>query len=76
MGKRVPEDYSVAGFDGLEINEFLLKPITTIIQPTDRIAYTSVKELFNIINNKDYKKVTSFDAELFIGETTSKINKE
>ncbi len=76
MGKRVPEDYSVAGFDGLEINEFLLKPITTIIQPTDRIAYTSVKELFNIINNKDHKKVTSFDAELFIGETTSKINKE
>lgn len=76
MGKSVPRDYSVAGFDGLEINEFLLKPITTIIQPTSKIAYTSVKELFNIINKKEHKEITSFDAELFIGQTTAKIDKE
>lgn len=73
MGKKVPEDYSVAGFDGLEINEFLQKPITTIVQPTSKIAYTSVKELFNIINKNQYKQVTSFDSNLFIGQTAAKL---
>lgn len=72
MGKLVPEDYSVAGFDGLEINEFLPQPITTIVQPTSKIAYTSVKELFNIINNREYNKVISFAGDLFIGQTTGK----
>ena len=72
MGKLVPEDYSVAGFDGLEINEFLPQPITTIVQPTSQIAYTSVKELFNIINNREYNKVISFAGDLFIGQTTGK----
>ncbi len=76
MGKSVPEDYSVAGFDGLEINEFLIKPITTIVQPTSKIAYTSVKELFNIINRKEYKKVINYAGELFIGQTTAKIKEE
>lgn len=76
MGKSVPEDYSVAGFDGLEINEFLQKPITTIVQPTSKIAYTSVKELFKIIEKKKHKEVNSFDAELFIGQTTAKIREE
>lgn len=76
MGKKVPEDYSVAGFDGLEINEFLLKPITTIIQPTDKIAHTSVKELFNIINKRKYKQVTTYAGDLFIGQTTGKPKEE
>lgn len=75
MGKSVPGDFSVAGFDGLEINEFLIHPITTIAQPTSKIAYTSVKELFKIINKKEYNEVTSFDADLFIGETIAEIRK-
>ncbi|WP_296112782.1 LacI family DNA-binding transcriptional regulator [uncultured Anaerococcus sp.] len=76
LGKKVPEDFSVAGFDGLDINNYLPKPITTIIQPTEKIAYTSVNELFKIINKKKHKQVISFDAELFTGETTIKNNKE
>ena len=73
MGKLVPEDYSVAGFDGLETNEFLPQPITTIVQPTSQIAYTSVKELFKIIEKEKYKEVTSFDAKLFVGATTARL---
>ena len=69
-GYRVPEDYSVAGFDGLEINEFLLKPITTIIQPSAKIAYQSVVDLFHIINNEAYPKMSEFEGELYIGATT------
>lgn len=73
FGKKVPEDYSVAGFDGLEINKYLLKPLTTIVQPASEIAYKSVKDLFKIINKKEYEKITKFDAELYIGKTTKEI---
>ena len=76
-GKKIPRDYSLAGFDGLELNKYLIKPITTIVQPASEIAYKSVKNLFNIINKEPYEKVTIFDADLFIGKTTSKyISKE
>ena len=73
FGKKVPEDYSVAGFDGLEINKYLLKPITTIVQPASEIAYKSVKDLFKIIKKKPYEKITEFDADLFVGKTTAQI---
>ncbi len=73
FGKKVPRDYSVAGFDGLEINKYLLKPITTIIQPASEIAYESVKDLFKIIKKKPYEKIMEFDAELFVGKTTAPI---
>ncbi|KAA5785939.1 LacI family transcriptional regulator, partial [Pseudomonas aeruginosa] len=54
-------------------NEFLPQPITTIVQPTSQIAYTSVKELFKIIEKEKYKEVTSFDAKLFVGATTARL---
>ena len=73
FGKKVPEDYSVAGFDGVEINKYLLKPLTTIVQPASEIAYKSVKDLFKIINKKEYEKITKFDAKLYIGKTTKEI---
>lgn len=72
-GKKVPEDYSLAGFDGLEINKYLLKPITTIVQPASEIAYKSVKDLFKIIDKKEYEKISKFDAKLYIGKTTKKV---
>lgn len=73
FGKKIPEDYSIAGFDGIEMNKYLLKPITTIIQPASEIAYKSVKDLFKIIKKKPYEKITEFDADLFIGKTTAQI---
>ena len=73
FGKKVPEDYSLAGFDGLEINKYLLKPITTIVQPASEIAYKSVKDLFKIIDKKEYEKISKFDAKLYIGKTTKKV---
>lgn len=37
-GKRVPEDISVVGFDGIPISEFYCPKLTTILQETERIA--------------------------------------
>lgn len=48
-GKRVPEDISVIGFDGLKISDFTLPRLTTINQDTDMLAQKSVEVLCSTI---------------------------
>ncbi|MGO5052753.1 LacI family DNA-binding transcriptional regulator [Lachnospiraceae bacterium LCP25S3_G4] len=72
-GKRIPEDYSIAGFDGLR-NTFYFNPsITTIKQPVEEIAQESIRSLFSMITKK--KKVPSkvFEGELLERESTRSI---
>ena len=44
-GKRVPEDVSVVGFDGLPLGSFLVPQLTTIVQPVQQMAQRSVEML-------------------------------
>jgi len=48
-GKRVPEDISVIGFDGIEIGQYIVPRLTTIKQPDKRIAERVVDILLNQI---------------------------
>lgn len=51
-GKKIPEDVSVAGFDGMEIGEYYNPGITTIRQPVEKIAQASAELLFDMIKKK------------------------
>lgn len=73
-GLESPRDYSIVGFDGLKINEYLRQSITTIKQPVEEMAQRACTELFNIIDNKPYEKIITFDGMLWVGQTTSNIN--
>jgi LacI family transcriptional regulator len=33
-GVRVPDQFSVVGFDGLPISRYMVPPLTTVVQPT------------------------------------------
>ncbi len=44
-GKRVPEDISVIGYDGIGYTRFAVPRITTISQDIHRLAYRSVEDL-------------------------------
>lgn len=33
-GLKIPEDISVVGFDGLEVSEYMVPPLTTVFQPS------------------------------------------
>ena len=48
-GKRVPEDVSVVGFDGLPLGSFLVPQLTTIVQPVQQMAQQSVQILLSCI---------------------------
>ncbi len=70
-GKRVPEDYSVAGFDGLPLASFYEPSITTVRQPRQEMAKATVGLLFDLMKKKQVKKRLVFDAELVKGESTA-----
>lgn len=48
-GKSVPEDVSVAGFDGIDMGKFHVPSITTIKQPFVDMAHKTTKMLFDMI---------------------------
>ncbi|WP_438349506.1 LacI family DNA-binding transcriptional regulator [Paenibacillus sp. FA6] len=73
VGKRVPEDYSVAGFDGLDISFFYNPSITTIRQPVVEIATETIKILFDLIDKKITHSHKIFPAELIVRESTRSI---
>lgn len=72
-GKKVPLDYSVAGFDGLDITYFYEPSITTIKQPAELMAAEAINILFDIMDGKIERKSHTFQGDLLIGGSTRKI---
>jgi DNA-binding LacI/PurR family transcriptional regulator len=72
-GRRIPEDISVAGFDGIDMAYFYSPSITTIRQPIEEIAKETVTILFDVIKGKAEHQHKTFEGELVIGESTRKV---
>ena len=73
-GKRVPEDYSVVGFDGIEMAMYYHPSLTTICQPKEEMARASIKMFLDLIEEHPVKNNQQiFKAELRPGESTQKI---
>ncbi|MGN0779558.1 MAG: LacI family DNA-binding transcriptional regulator [Aristaeellaceae bacterium] len=51
LGRRVPEDVSVFGFDGTEMGGYFIPRLTTVEQPVDDIARESVRVLMDMMQN-------------------------
>lgn len=71
-GKSVPDDYSIAGFDGLDIAHYYNPAITTIRQPVEDMALATIKILFDMIRNKAQNQRKVFQGELIVGNSTKK----
>lgn len=71
-GLKVPEDVSVAGFDGLAIGEFYTPQLTTISQPIDKMAKETVQLLLNVISGRASHRQIVFPGELVKRESTAK----
>ena len=75
LGKKVPRDISVAGFDGAPWTKYLTHPLTTMKQDTSLIGKNLAELLISVI--KDPKKENQsigLEAELIKGKTVAKIN--
>ena len=72
-GVRVPDDVSVAGYDGIDVSGYISPSLTTIRQPVEEMAKDTVKLLFDIIaGKKDHQHIT-YEAELLERESTKEI---
>lgn len=51
LGLRIPDDISVAGYDGISMAQALEPKLTTIKQDTDKIGSEAAKQLINLIES-------------------------
>ena len=70
-GISVPNECSVAGFDGMEAGEFYIPSITTIRQPVEKIAKATAELLFDMIKGKEVPRQLVFEGELLERESTA-----
>ena len=71
LGLRVPENVSVAGFDGLTTGRYTIPTLTTLKQPNEAMAHESAMALFEQIEHPENPKQHKlFEGELIIGEST------
>ena len=71
LGVRVPEDFSVTGFDDIASSAFSSPALTTIRQPIAAAAEETVKLLLNLLEGQSNPVRRSLPAELVIRESTA-----
>ncbi|MFV0558686.1 MAG: LacI family DNA-binding transcriptional regulator [Enterococcus sp.] len=71
-GKKVPEDISVVGFDGLNLGEYVTPPLTTVLQPSFEIGFTAAKFLVDAIEFPEQRIPNKvFETKLIIRESVA-----
>lgn len=73
MGKRIPEDVQVIGFDGLRLLNCGKPLVSSIEQPVQLIAETCVDILMRILKNEKVHNITDLPVKFVDGGTTRKI---
>ena len=74
-GLRIPEDVSVAGYDGIDWGDYYVPRLTTLRQPVEEMAIKTVQLLFNIISGKSKHMHLDFEGEIEVKESTAKPRK-
>jgi DNA-binding LacI/PurR family transcriptional regulator len=73
-GYKVPQDFSVIGFDDLDIASFFHPSLTTVRQPIYQIGRSTAKMLYSLIQNQENIQAQVLEPELVIRESTAPPN--
>jgi len=74
LGRRVPEDISVVGYDGIPLAEYLVPRLTTVRQDTQQLARRGVELLLREIQRKGTPVHDVVPFELIPGETVAQLS--
>lgn len=66
MGKRVPDDVAVVGFNNDTLSEYINPPLTTVHAPTGAVGRMAAKQLINLIRGEPTEQTTLFETEIVI----------
>lgn len=72
-GCSVPEDFSIVGFDGIDLGQLISPRLTTIKQDTTRMGQISATQILKMIEDKTHRQLRetiTVDTILLGGETT------
>lgn len=72
-GKKIPEDISIVGFDGISLSNYCIPRLTTIMQDTDRIATEGVEFMLRQIHYPSEGRDISIPFQLIERESVRKI---
>ncbi len=70
-GRRIPEDISVAGYDGIRMGEYYNPKLTTVRQPVEEMAKKTISLLLDVIAGRQEHQQILFPAELVVRESTA-----
>ena len=74
LGKRVPEDISVMGYDGIAIGQYSLPRLTTVRQDTQQLAERGVDALLRGINRRSSPVHELLPFQLIQGESVARLS--
>lgn len=69
-GYQVPKDFSVTGFDDIEIAEYFSPPITTMRNPIAEQGVLAVQELIKLIEEQSEGEIIHLDGDLIVRESS------
>ncbi len=75
-GIKIPQELSVAGFDGIAFSKFFNPSLTTIEQPIELISKTATSILFDKLDGLKTPSHVDIAGKLIVGESTAKLNGE
>lgn len=75
-GYNVPRDVSIAGYDGIDMANYMVPSLTTMRQPVEAIAKETAEVLFDIIAGKAAHRHVTYEAELLVRESAGRACKE
>lgn len=77
-GLRIPEDISVAGYDGLRVGRHIEPQLTTIRQDTGKIGYIAADRLISLIESPKTTVIEQIivNGSVYEGKTVGKLEKQ
>ncbi|MCH5263746.1 MAG: LacI family DNA-binding transcriptional regulator [Lachnospiraceae bacterium] len=74
-GLKIPDDISVAGYDGLRIGQHLEPRLTTLAQDTDKMGIAAAERLIRLIEKprSAFTEMVVVEGELMKGQSVGKI---
>lgn len=72
-GKNVPEDCSVVAIDGLELSEYMLPTLTTLVQPAEEMALACARTIIELIERPGKHRQYTFETSLRPGGSVKKL---
>ncbi|MDN5303928.1 MAG: LacI family transcriptional regulator [Fusobacteriaceae bacterium] len=73
LGVKIPNDFSIVGFDNISLSKYIYPKLTTIDQNIHKKGQSAAEELIKIIEHDNIKKNIEMDVSLVIRESVKNI---